>query len=134
MGEQGADPPVDPQNARSAGPFCAVWIYSDTPDAFERAARFALQNLDYALQVVLIFSEAGVRLLQTDRLARLLQNPSTAELVDRLVEGGALMEIDIASARQAGFVETLGAALTLRVADPGRLAELTSGARISARY
>ncbi|HHO50847.1 MAG TPA: hypothetical protein ENK18_08200, partial [Deltaproteobacteria bacterium] len=71
MGELGSDP-VDPQNDPVVGPFCAVWIHSGTPDAFGRAAGFALQNPGYAMQVVLILSEAGVRLLRTDRLSQLL--------------------------------------------------------------
>lgn len=120
---------------RKAGPFCSVWLYSDSPVAFERAARFALQNAGYGLEVVVIFTEAGARLLQTDRMAHLFSAPGVGELIDELIERQVFFELDIGSARRSGIVETLGSAIpNLRIADAGRLADLTTGARISARY
>ena len=126
--------PEDDEPAH-AGPYCVVWLYRDTPDAFERAARFARQNTGYGMEVVIVFTEAGARLLQTDRLMQLFRIPGLSELVDELVERNVTFELDAGSARRAGIVETLGAAIqTLRIADSARLAELTTGARMTARY
>lgn len=117
------------------GPYCVVWLYGDTPEAFERAARYALQNAGYGLKVVLVFTEAGARLLQVDRMAQLFRVPKLSELVDQLEAKQVILELDIGSARRAGIVETLGVAMpNLRIADERRVAELATGARISARY
>lgn len=117
------------------GPFCVVWIHADSPDAFERAARYARQNLNYGMQVVVVFAESGARLLQTDRMARLLMLPGMQQLVQELEDGGASFELDLSSARRSGVVETLSNLLpSLRVADAARLAELATGTRMTARY
>lgn len=137
MATRPEDPPqhggADEENP--AGPFCVVWLYRDTPDAFERAARFALQNAGYEIPVVLLFTDAGARLLQVDRMTQLLRVPGLAELIDEIERQKILLELDIGAARRAGIVETLGVALpSLRIADERRVAELATGARVSARY
>jgi predicted peroxiredoxin len=130
MAEGEGDDPV-----HEAGPYCVVWVYGDSPTTFERAARFALQNTGYGLDVVVVFTEAGVKLVQTDRMARLFAVPGLGELIDDLVERRVYFEVDIGSARRVGVVETLGSAIpNLRIADQGRLADLATGARITARY
>lgn len=122
-------------DAPHAGPFCVVWLYSDTPDAFERAARFARRSCGYGLEVVIVLTESGSRLAQTDRMNYLLRMPGIPELVDELVARDVRFELDIGSARRAGVVETLGSSLPeLRLADDARLADLTTGARVTARY
>jgi len=124
---------IDPTD--NAGPFCAVWVYSARPEAFERAARFALLNTGYDNEVVLVFTEEGTRLMQTDRTLQLVENPQFSELIEALVARGVTFELDAGSARRAGFVETLSSLIpTLRVADAGRIADLTTGARVCARY
>jgi predicted peroxiredoxin len=125
---------TDPANP-TPGPYCVVWLYQDTPDAFERAARYALQNAGYGPKVILVFTESGARLLQVDRMAQLFRVPKLSELVDQLEAKGVIIELDIGAARRAGIVETLGVAMpNLRIADERRVAELATGARISARY
>jgi hypothetical protein len=117
------------------GPYCVVWLYRDSPDAFERAARFAIQSSGYGLQVVLVFTEAGARLLQVDRMTQLFRVPGLSALVDELEAKKVTLELDIGAARRAGIVETLGVAMpNLRIADDRRVAELATGARMSARY
>ncbi|MCA9489566.1 MAG: DsrE family protein, partial [Myxococcales bacterium] len=109
--------------------------HADTPDVFERAGRYARQNLNYGMQVVLVFTESGARLLQTDRMARLLLLPGMQQLVEDLDAGGASFELDLSSARRVGVVETLTSLLpSLRIADAARLAELATGTRMTARY
>lgn len=115
--------------------YCVVWVYRDSPEAFEKAARFALQNAGYGLPVVVVLTESGARLMQVDRMAALFRKPGLAEVIDQLAERNVFFELDIGSARRAGIVETLGSAIpTLRIADDVRLAELTSSARVTARY
>ena len=127
-------PPEDDELPHS-GPYCVVWLYRDSPDAFERAARFARQSSGYGMEVVIVFTEAGARLLQTDRMAQLFRIPGLGELIDELVDKKVYFELDVGAARRAGIVETLGVAIpTLRIADDDRLAELTTGARMTARY
>ncbi|MEQ1570031.1 MAG: hypothetical protein ABMA64_30640 [Myxococcota bacterium] len=117
-----------------SGPYCVVWVYRDAPDAFERAARYAMQNAGYGLPVVIVFTDAGARLLGTDRMYQLLRTPGIAELIDGLVQKKVFFELDIGAARRAGVIETLGALPNLRIADEQRVAELTTGARVSVRY
>lgn len=127
-------PPED-DDLPHPGPYCVVWLYRDAPDAFERAARFARQTAGYGMDVVIVFTEAGARLLQTDRLAQLFRVPGLTELVDELVDKGVSFELDVGSARRAGIIETLGVAIpSLRIADGDRLAELATGTRMTARY
>lgn len=128
------DDPQSDDAGEHPGPYCAVWLYRDTPDAFERAARFALQNSGYGLEVVLIITDTAARLLQRDRLAQLLRTGSIGELIDQMGERSVRIELDIGAARRAGVVETLGALPQLRVADDRRVAEITTGARMTARY
>jgi hypothetical protein len=117
----------DDEPGHASGPFCVVWVYRDTPDAFERAARYALQNTGYGLEVVVVLTEQGARLVQRDRLLQMMRLEHIVELMDKL-------ELDIGAARRAGVVQTLGALPGLRVADDQRVAELTTGARMTARY
>jgi hypothetical protein len=125
----------DDDGGAHPGPFCVVWLYRDSPDAFERAARFALQNAGYGLEVVIVFTELGARLLQIDRMTQLFRVPGVLELVDRLTAQKVHLELDIGAARRAGIVETLGVAIpNLRIADEQRVAELSTGARMTARY
>lgn len=127
--------PEDDDGDAPIGSYCVVWLFRDSPDAFERAARFALQNVGYELPVVLVFTEAGARLLQVDRMTQLLRVPGLSRLVDELEQKRVNLELDIGSARRLGIVETLGVALpSLRVADEQRVAELATGARVTARY
>ena len=115
--------------------YCVIWLYRDTPDAFERAARYAIQSSGYGMQVVLVFTEAGARLLQVDRMTQLFRVPGVAALVDELEAKRVILELDIGAARRAGIVETLGVAMpNLRIADDARVAELATSARMSARY
>ncbi|MCB9687115.1 MAG: DsrE family protein [Alphaproteobacteria bacterium] len=126
---------MDEAEPEPSGPFCVVWVHADSPDVFERAARYARQNLNYGMMVVVVFTEAGARLLQTDRMARMLMLPGIQQLVDELDRGGASFELDLSSARRVGVVETLTSLLpSLRIADPARLAELATGTRMTARY
>lgn len=126
---------MDESEPEVSGPFCVVWVHADSPDVFERAGRFAKQNMNYGMQVVVVFTEAGARLLQTDRMARMLLLPGMQGLVDELENGGVSFELDLSSARRAGVVETLSSLLpSLRIADPARLAELATGTRMTARY
>ena len=124
----------DDDGAPHAGPFCVVWLYQDTPDAFQRALRFALQNTGYGLEVVLVLTDTAARLLQRDRLVQLLRVTAIAGMLDQLVERQVRLELDIGAARRAGVVETLGTLPMLRVADDQRVAELATGARMTARY
>lgn len=117
-----------------AGPFCVVWLYQDTPDALQRALRFALQNAGYGLEVVLVLTDTAARLLQRDQLVQLLRVEAIASLLDQLDERQVRLELDIGAARRAGVVETLGTLPALRVADDQRVAELATGARMTARY
>jgi hypothetical protein len=128
------DSEADDEPSHASGPFCVVWVYRDTPDAFERAARFALQNTGYGLEVVMVLTDQGARLVQRDRLLQLMQLENIVSLMDQLVERQVRLELDIGAARRAGVVQTLGALPTLRVADDQRVAELTTGARMTARY
>jgi hypothetical protein len=110
-------------------------VYRDSPDVFERAARFALQSTAYELEVVMLFAEAGARLMQTDRLHSLLRIDGVGDLVDELITARVYFELDIGAARRAGVVETLGAQLpNLRIADQKRIAELVSNARMTVRF
>ncbi|MEQ1508093.1 MAG: DsrE family protein [Myxococcota bacterium] len=130
-----AGPAGEGDGETPSGPFCVVWLYRDAPDAFERAARFALQNSAYGLEVVLLFTDAGARLLQVDRLAQVFRVPGLAALIKKLDEANVRFELDIGAARRAGVVETLGVTIpNLRIADERRVAELTTGARMTARY
>jgi predicted peroxiredoxin len=124
----------DDEPGHASGPFCVVWVYRDTPDAFERAARYALQNTGYGLEVVVVLTEQGARLVQRDRLLQMMRLEHIVELMDQLVEHKVKLELDIGAARRAGVVQTLGALPGLRVADDQRVAELTTGARMTARY
>lgn len=115
--------------------YCVVWLYRDSPDAFERAARFALQNVGYGLEVVIVFTDKGARLLQIDRATQLLRVAGVPALIERLVEEKVILELDIGAARRAGIIETLGVAMpNLRIADEQRVAELATRARLTARY
>jgi hypothetical protein len=127
------EPTEDEGDARS-GPFCVVWVYRESPDAFERAARYALQNSGYGLPVVIVFTDAGARLLQTDRVSQLLRMPGVPKLIEDLVQKRIYFELDIGAARKAGVIETLGALPNLRIADEQRVAELATGARVTVRY
>jgi hypothetical protein len=121
--------------ADDGGPaFCVVWLYRDTPDAFERAARYALQNVGYGLEVVIVLTDTSARLLQVDRLAQMLKLAPIESALRELVAAGVRIELDMGAARRAGVVETLGSFPNLRVADDERVAELAAGARVSARY
>ena len=117
-----------------SGPYCVVWIYRDSPDAFERAARYALQNVGYGLPVVIVFTDAGAKLLQTDRVVHLMRVPGMNALVDSLVDHHVFFELDIGAARRAGHIETLGCLPNLKIADEQRVAELATGARVTVRY
>jgi hypothetical protein len=125
---------VEDEPGPRAGPFCVVWVYSDTPEAFERAARYALQNVGYGMPVVIVFTDAGVRLLQTDRVSQLYRVKGMSALVDSLADRGVFFELDIGAARRNGLIETLGALPNLRIADEQRVAELATGARVTIRY
>lgn len=117
------------------GPFCVVWVYRDSPDAFERGARFALQNAGYGMEVVIVFTDRGARLLQIDRMSQLFRVPGLPDLIERLADQNVNFELDIGAARRAGIVETLGVTMpNLRIADEQRVAELATGARMTARY
>lgn len=130
-----ADPNAPTKITGQGGPYCLVWVYRDSPDVFERAARFALQSAAYDLEVVMVFAEDGARLLQTDRLHALLTIPEVGDLVDDLIEKRVFFELDIGAARRAGVVETLGSQLpNLRIADQTRLAHLIGNARMTVRY
>jgi len=118
-----------------SGPFCVVWLYQDSPEAFERAARFALQNVGYGLEVVLVFTDHAARLMQVDRMNQLFRIPGFPALFDALSDRNVWIELDIGAARRAGIVETLGVQIpNFRVVDEQRVAELATGARLTARY
>ncbi|MEZ4242019.1 MAG: hypothetical protein R3F59_38875 [Myxococcota bacterium] len=128
-------PQAEDDDAPTSGPYCVVWLYSDSPDAFERAARYAVQNAGYGLEVILVFTDAGARLLQVDRMTQLFRLPAVTALIDELEAKRVILELDIGAARRAGIVETLGVAMpNLRIAGEERVAELTTGARITERY
>lgn len=114
--------------------YCVVWLYRDTPEAFERAARYALQNVGYGLPVVIVVTDLGPRLLQVDRYHQLLRVPALKALIKALDEAEVWLELDIGAARQLGFHDTLAMVPNLRIADDQRVAELAAGARVSARY
>ena len=87
------------------------------------------------MKVVIVFTDAGARLLQVDRMTQLFRVPKLLDLIDKLEAAKVILELDIGAARRAGIVETLGVALPgLRIADDQRVAELATGARITARY
>jgi hypothetical protein len=114
--------------------FCVVWLYSDVPESFERAARYALANVGYGMPVVLVFTQLGAKLLQIDRWQALLRVPAIKALIRSLDEKDVLLELDIGAARQMGLHDTLAVVPNLRIADEERVAELAAGARVSARY
>ncbi len=117
------------------GPYCLVWVYRDSPQVFERAARFALTSAEYDLEVVMVFAEAGARLLQTDRLHALMTIAEVGQLIDQLIDKRVFFELDLGAARRAGVVETIGAQLpNLRLANERRMAELISNAPMTVRF
>lgn len=124
----------DDDTSPHAGPYCVVWLYRDAPDAFERAARFALQNTGYGIEVVIVITDMAARLLQRDRLVQLLRTGRIAKLLEELEQHKVKLEFDIGAARRAGVIETLGGLPLLRIADEQRVAELATGARMTARY
>lgn len=120
--------------AEEGAGYCVIWLYRDTPDAFERAARYALQNSGYGMPVAIVFTDRGPRLLQIDRYSQLLRVPALKALIRDLEKADVTLELDMGAARQLGFHDTLAIIPSLRIADEQRVAELAAGARVSARY